>query len=712
MAWYSTPFGLVDTDLEQLQTWGVADQSTLVPTYQTPGGETYQFAPELVGREGYQAPGGDPTAGFSWFLGTENPQDAYQQRRLQELQSTYGAIPARDWRRLVPPGEATSATERQHLLAATDPDLIPTLNAMQQAAQGGDARAQDMLNQYRAELYQASYAATAKQDPWSPFGDEFFTALLGLAIAGGGAVAMNPALLSGAAPAAGAGAAGAETLAAPLPAVTGEGALAAAGAAPEYAVIGAGYGGLPAGFGAVTPDVLASGNLAGAAGAAGAAGLPAGTASWVTPELAAELQAAGVALPQAGGPVAGGGSWLSTLLTPEVMTTLGTAGGGGGLLGTLGDIAKGAGTVAGITNPDGSINWGGLLSTLAGAGTGIAQGALGSSAATSAAQAQADALRDALAFSREQWQTQQANLAPWLQTGQRALGTLEGLVGQGPSAAFTGWDAPVSGEGFRPPSATPGWTPASYTGPAPVAAEPYRYTPGAVPTLSGRELLANDPGYQFRQDEARRALEASQAARGGLYSGPAMRALLARSQELASGEYANAWTRARDQAALREAWAQEASRLGFGHALSAQQTAWEQGLKGQQWSQGQQQAWDEALRAREMENLRLRYGQDVYANEQQYARELAEYNSRTAQETQWRNLLSTLAGYGQTATGTAVQGSQAAATQVGNILAGLGTAQASGTAGAAQSWLEALRGIGTQATQTGANWSLLQALNA
>lgn len=31
--WYNTPFGLMDTDPEQLAGWGVTDQSTPVPIY-------------------------------------------------------------------------------------------------------------------------------------------------------------------------------------------------------------------------------------------------------------------------------------------------------------------------------------------------------------------------------------------------------------------------------------------------------------------------------------------------------------------------------------------------------------------------------------------------------------------------------------------------------------------------------------------------------
>ena len=98
----------------------------------------------------------------------------------------------------------------------------------------------------------------------------------------------------------------------------------------------------------------------------------------------------------------------------------------------------------------------------------------------------------------------------------------------------------------------------------------YRYTPGAVPTLSGQELLANDPGAQFRLDEGRRALKASTAARGGRVSGPTLTALQRQGQELSIQEYANAWQRASQQAQLREQWKQMASQHGAAKPSSAQ----------------------------------------------------------------------------------------------------------------------------------------------
>lgn len=52
-----------------------------------------------------------------------------------------------------------------------------------------------------------------------------------------------------------------------------------------------------------------------------------------------------------------------------------------------------------------------------------------------------------------------------------------------------------------------------------------------------------DPGYQFRMDEANKALQRSAAARGGLLSGGTLKGLSNLNQNLASQEYQNAYNR-------------------------------------------------------------------------------------------------------------------------------------------------------------------------
>ena len=52
-----------------------------------------------------------------------------------------------------------------------------------------------------------------------------------------------------------------------------------------------------------------------------------------------------------------------------------------------------------------------------------------------------------------------------------------------------------------------------------------------------------DPGYQFRMDEGQHALESSAAARGGILSGGALKAIARYGQDYASGEYGAAYNR-------------------------------------------------------------------------------------------------------------------------------------------------------------------------
>ena len=68
--------------------------------------------------------------------------------------------------------------------------------------------------------------------------------------------------------------------------------------------------------------------------------------------------------------------------------------------------------------------------------------------------------------------------------------------------------------------------------------------PGKQLTRSfGSADFRADPGYQFRLSEGMRGVENSAAARGGLLSGNALKALANYSQQSASNEYMNAYNR-------------------------------------------------------------------------------------------------------------------------------------------------------------------------
>ena len=129
-------------------------------------------------------------------------------------------------------------------------------------------------------------------------------------------------------------------------------------------------------------------------------------------------------------------------------------------------------------------------------------------AAKSAAQLQADEAQKSLDFQKQQWTTQQANLAPWLKSGTTALNNLNGLLTPG-SGLLTPWT-----EQFQAPTAA---------------------------------TEQNDPGYQFRLAQGEGALENSAAAQGSLLSGNTLEAQQKFGQDYASNEYSNVYNRALQQ---------------------------------------------------------------------------------------------------------------------------------------------------------------------
>jgi hypothetical protein len=448
---------------------------------------------------------------------------------------------------------------------------------------------------------------------------------------------------------------------------------------------------------------------------------------------------------------------------------LDTSGGGGGagwlntILGGLGSVGGFLGRNAGVLGP--------AVSGLAGLGA----GALGSNAANDAARLQASALNRGLDLQTAQWLQQQANQAPWLQAGQEALGHMrERSTWEQPTLQQTG---PINSWDYPMPGATPGWSPQSYAGYTPTdvpsaagyrytpgqgpqaanyrytpgqipGAADYRYTPGAVPTLSGQELLANDPGVAFRLQEGRNALEASAAARGGALSGPALAALQRQGQELSSQEYGNAWQRASQQAQMREGWAQQASQMGFGQAMSEaqlreqvnqiasqqgwsqaqaeaafreqlaqqagaqnwgqalqeaqaraqqQQFGWQSGFQAQQAGQQEQQNWWNQLYGNQMQQNQMQYGRDWQQREAENQRMMEAYNAQRLNQTTAWNQFAGLAGTGQTAANQLGTTGAYTMENMGAMFNRLGSAQGQGALSSGNSWLNALQNMGQSA---------------
>ena len=251
----------------------------------------------------------------------------------------------------------------------------------------------------------------------------------------------------------------------------------------------------------------------------------------------------------------------------------------------------------------------GASALLSGGGS-ILGGILGSGAAEEAATQQVaaagyaanlqnQAANRAMDINQQQWFTNQAQLAPWLQTGQRGLNALSYGLGLG-TQPTTQQMMGANPQAFAPPQVSPEqarltelqnqiaqmrydiaktgetW---SQMGPimeldklkkeyaalsqkvssgqitAPtqqaIAQQPMAtQAAGPMPVGEG-ELLRSfttqdfqqDPGYAFRQSEGLKGINASAAARGGALSGGAVREAERFASGLASQEYGNAWNR-------------------------------------------------------------------------------------------------------------------------------------------------------------------------
>lgn len=158
------------------------------------------------------------------------------------------------------------------------------------------------------------------------------------------------------------------------------------------------------------------------------------------------------------------------------------------------------------------------MSLLAGLGS-IVGGLIGASSADKAAKMQAKSSAAAIAEQRRQFdltrgdlsaanQQARADVAPWMQAGQNALGQL-----QNPTGNFQA-----------------------------------------------------SPDYAWRRSEGERGIGGSFAARGGAFSGNALKALSEYNSNLASGEFGNWWNRQAGLANVGQSSAGQAGQFGMNNA--------------------------------------------------------------------------------------------------------------------------------------------------
>lgn len=157
-----------------------------------------------------------------------------------------------------------------------------------------------------------------------------------------------------------------------------------------------------------------------------------------------------------------------------------------------------------------------------GAGASILGGRAQSKAAGKAAAASERGTEMQIAENRRQFDTTRKDFAPWREAGKAALGRITQGLRAG-TYDMSGWQ------------------------------------------------FEKDPGYDFRLREGQKVLENSAAARGGLLSGRTGKNLLAYGQDFASGEFNNAWNRARAERADR--FNREAAIAGVGQAATGSTAA-------------------------------------------------------------------------------------------------------------------------------------------
>lgn len=218
----------------------------------------------------------------------------------------------------------------------------------------------------------------------------------------------------------------------------------------------------------------------------------------------------------------GGGGQTVDAIAKGAGQLLGLGGGGGSILGGLGGVTGMGGQQGGILS--GLLGGGGLggLSAqdlLIGGGS-LASSIYGANVAEKAAKSQREAIDNAIASLREGQGTARGDIATGMQEA-------AGFLGQQPAEIQAAQQAAA---GYLDPF--------YQAGTAGLGQLQQLAMGQGVP-----EFLATNPAYQFRQQEAQKALERSAASRGGLLSGQFAKALQERSQGLASEEFGNAFNR-------------------------------------------------------------------------------------------------------------------------------------------------------------------------
>lgn len=210
-----------------------------------------------------------------------------------------------------------------------------------------------------------------------------------------------------------------------------------------------------------------------------------------------------------------------------------------------------------------------------GAGASVIGSSNAASASKKAAQTQADAANHAADIEKEIFDIQNAQFAPWRETGANALSQMSALMGlpqvdtrsatTGTAALTTGAAAtpfrvigpngvnyPVTGDAARYMTNLPsGWSIVPYSSGTTATGTGANslFQPGNTQSAldANRQTALNsfytDPGYEFARDEGIQAIDRSAAARGILNSGATAKALERFGQGLADQQYGDYYNR-------------------------------------------------------------------------------------------------------------------------------------------------------------------------
>jgi len=143
---------------------------------------------------------------------------------------------------------------------------------------------------------------------------------------------------------------------------------------------------------------------------------------------------------------------------------------------------------------------------------------------------------------------------------------------------------------------------------------------------TGQEALDQDPGYQFRLDQGRKALESSAAGRGLLRTGGTLKDIQDFGQQAASQEYQNAVNRARDVYGINQSVRQSEQNQQYGQAIGAKAFneatnlgEYQANLAGQAQGFGQAQTTNQQNRANRLAEYGLNAQTGLAANQQNNA---------------------------------------------------------------------------------------------